>query len=171
MEYARFQKRSVFGAPHVFFLKHLTKKKRFHAFLLALAICTPCFPGRVQTGAKLFAHTAAHPQRPNAGQTEQETEMQAFLPPSHKHHDAKLLLCRVASETSMDRQPCGIPWMLAEKQGAAIFIFQQDIGFSPVHYVPHTVVLYRLSCLCCSPLRLNCGKSNEKRTYVVLRER
>lgn len=115
LEYARLQKLSVFGALHVFSLKRLTRKKMFHAFLLALAICTHCFPGRVQTGAKLFAYTAAHPQRPNAGQTEQETEMQAFLPPAYKHRDAKLLLCIVASETSMDKQPCGIPRMLARE--------------------------------------------------------
>ena len=32
-----------------------------------------------------------------------------------KHRDAKLLLCIVASETSMDKQPCGIPRMLARE--------------------------------------------------------
>lgn len=123
MEYARLQKLSAFGAPHVFSLKHLTKKKKVPRISASTSYLHTLLSQQGANRGKT-AHSAAHPQRPNAGQTEQDTGMQAFLPLAHKHGDAKLLLRRVASETSMDSQPCGIPQMLAEKQGAAIFIFQ-----------------------------------------------
>lgn len=77
----------------------------FHAFMLAFSahILALQLSWQGANRGKSVAHNTAHPARPNAGQTEQETEMEA-IPPSCSwtawcSHAQPL--CRVGSETSL----------------------------------------------------------------------